>query len=65
MEIGSVGVNAYTKSNVQNERTQQTQQARQVEQQAQQQTAQKTEEQRPPVRNAEGQLTGQKVNTQA
>lgn len=66
MEVGSVGVSAYAKSTVQNsERTQQAQQARQAEQQAQQQAAAQSEEKKSPVRNAEGQVTGQKVNTTA
>lgn len=66
MEVGPVGVSAYTKTSVQNERTQQTQQAKQAEQQASsQEQVKKTEEQRPSVRNAEGQMTGQKINTKA
>ena len=66
MEIGSVGVNAYTQPSVQNERTQQAQQARQAEQAQPAPKAQQSEESaKPPVRNAEGQVTGQRINTSA
>lgn len=67
MEIGNVGVNAYTRPAVQGERPQTPPPAREREPQSAQPSATTAgnEASRPPVRNAEGQMTGQRVNTTA
>lgn len=70
MEVSSVVAKAYTNPAAQSERSQQSEQARQsrqVEREAQsaQEQVKKNEDVPKPVANAQGQTTGQVINTTA